>query len=381
MNRGHDVEIFADIRGDIQKIHPAVLEYRLLQRTHYKVAVPRNLFKRLWKATWFIIVNIHKKPLVILRCLNVLKYGRQAASLRLLYEVLPYVNCKKFDIIQCHFGPNGILGIKLREIGALRGKLVTMFHGYDIRLGLKSEAIYKKLFKQGDCFLAISNYNYSNLMHFGADPQKVIRHPVGIDINSYPFRWQNSCLKPETTIIITVARLVEEKGLKYGIHAIHRLLMRNPKLKLKYNIIGDGELKEQLQRQVNEFALDNSVNFLGALDQEEIKKQLQKAHIFLLPSVAEALPVSLMEAQATGLPIVASHVGSVHESILNGKSGFLVPERDIDAFAEKLQYLIENPKIWPQMGQAGRAHMQANYYINKLNDRLDEIYEKLLDNS
>jgi len=78
------------------------------------------------------------------------------------------------------------------------------------------------------------------------------------------------------------------------------------------------------------------------------------------------------------LPVVASNVGSIDKMVNNGASGFLVPERDVDALAEKLIYLIEHPEIWPEMGRAGRAYVEANYDINKLNDRLVEIYKEVL---
>ena len=85
-----------------------------------------------------------------------------------------------------------------------------------------------------------------------------------------------------------------------------------------------------------------------------------------------------MEAQATGLPVVASAVGSVDKVVNNGRSGFLVQAGDVDLLAEKLIYLIEHPEIWPEMGRAGRAYVEANYEINKLNNRLVEIYQNLL---
>ena len=82
-----------------------------------------------------------------------------------------------------------------------------------------------------------------------------------------------------------------------------------------------------------------------------------------------------LEAQAAGIPVVSTQLGGIPESVLDGKSGFLVPQRDVDALAEKLCYLIEHPELWAQMGRAGYAHVKANYDINKLNDRLIEIFQ------
>ena len=90
------------------------------------------------------------------------------------------------------------------------------------------------------------------------------------------------------------------------------------------------------------------------------------------------LPVSLMEALATGLPVVATSVGGVSELVIDGQSGFLVPEKDVDTMAERLGYLIRNPQIWEEMGSNGRKHVEAHYSIEILNRRLVEIYSDLL---
>lgn len=379
IDRGHEVDIFAESKQKESKTHSDIEKYDLLSRTYYR-HMPANKVWRVVKAIGLIISNFYKNPIVILKSLNPFKYGKKALSLELLYAAIPFLGKGSYDIIHCHFGPNGNLGAYLKQLG-IQGKLVTMFHGYDIRHGIeKGGDIYHQLFKTGDCFLAISNYNYENLIQFGAPPQKIIFHPVGIDLSKFPFRWQSTNAKcPNSVKIITVARLVEEKGLQYGIHAINKLLQRHPELHLKYHIIGDGPLKEELKKLVNEQNLGEVIFFLGSMEQTEVIKEMQQAHLLLLPSIAEALPVVLMEAQAAGLPVIATSVGSIYQAIIDGKSGFLVPERDVDALAEKLEYLTEHPEIWPEMGRAGRRFVEEHYNIDKLNDQLVDIYQKLLD--
>jgi colanic acid/amylovoran biosynthesis glycosyltransferase len=255
-----------------------------------------------------------------------------------------------------------------------------MFHGYDIREGIgKSKEIYKQLFNYGDCFLAISNYNYKNLVQFGVNPDKIIFHPVGIEINKFPFKWQEKNKISSPIIVLTVARLVEEKGLEYSIMAINEILKKNPNLALKYYIVGEGPLEESLKKLVKKLKLEDAVKCLGSMDQVQVAKEMLKAHIFLLPSIAEALPVVLMEAQAVGLPVIATNVGGVAEVIVDGKSGFLVPERDVNALTEKLGYLIKHPELWLEMGAYGRQFIEEDYNIEKLNHRLFKIYQNLID--
>jgi colanic acid/amylovoran biosynthesis glycosyltransferase len=113
LEMGHEVEIFSLQNPDEKKIHPDVEHYRLLQRTHF---MPHNKVKRVLKASYLINGNFYKGPLKILRSLNIFRYGADALSLRLLYPLIPLLE-KTFDIIHCHFGPNGIVGEKLKAIG------------------------------------------------------------------------------------------------------------------------------------------------------------------------------------------------------------------------------------------------------------------------
>lgn len=377
LDLGCDIEIFASINTNDKKLHPEIKKYNLMGRVNY-FNIPKNKIKRLLRAIYLIVLNFYKDPLKILISLNIFRFGRIALSLTLLYNLIPFLN-KKFDIIQCHFGSNGNIGAYLKQMG-IEGKLVTMFHGYDIREGLeKGGEIYSQLLNHGDYFLAISDYNYRNLVRFGVNTGKIFFHPVGIEIDKFPFKWKEKNKISSTIIVLTVARLVVEKGLEYSIMAIKEVLKRKPDLLLKYYIVGEGPLEEGLKKLVNNLKLESIVKYLGSMDQVQVVKEMTMAHIFLLPSIAEALPVVLMEAQAIGLPIIATDVGSVDEVVIDQKSGFIVPVRDVDALAEKLEYLIEHPEILPGMGQYGRKLVEENYDINKLNQRLVEIYQNLIE--
>jgi colanic acid/amylovoran biosynthesis glycosyltransferase len=382
LDREHEVDIYAARKGNTDKIHSKVTDYYLLKRVCYlsNYKIPPNKFIRVIKAAGFTLKGFIKDPKAILNALNIFKYGRRALSLEVLYKSFPFLGKCPYDIIHCHFGPIGEKVASLKELGIIQGRFVTTFHGQDIRLGIERGGhIYNKLFESSDCLLAISDYNYENLINFGAKPQKIVFHPIGIDINRFSFQRQTIPSKRlKTFTILTIARLVEEKGLQYGIRAINKLLEKNPRLDLEYRIIGDGQLEEQLKNLVKELNLSENVSFLGSLSQEKVIKELEKAHIFLLPSVSEALPTVILEAQAIGLPIVATNVGSVSEAMIDGKTGFLVPARDVDSLTEKLEFLIEHPVFWPEMGRGGREYVEKNYDIGKLNVKLEKIYKELI---
>jgi colanic acid/amylovoran biosynthesis glycosyltransferase len=147
---------------------------------------------------------------------------------------------------------------------------------------------------------------------------------------------------------------------------------------IEYRIVGDGPLKQHLEQSIQKLQLNTIVRLLGGMDQDEVIAEMKEASIFLLPSLNEALPMVLIEAQAMELPVVATSVGSTSEAMLANKSGFLVQKGDANALAEGLIYLVGNQKLWPEMGKAGRQFIESNYDIAKLNIKLESIYKNLL---
>jgi colanic acid/amylovoran biosynthesis glycosyltransferase len=128
--------------------------------------------------------------------------------------------------------------------------------------------------------------------------------------------------------------------------------------------------------------IERQITFHGALDSTAVKQLLAQAHVFVLGSVSvegdqEGQGLVLQEAQACGLPVVATNHGALPEGIVPEQSGFLVPERNVDALSERLNYLIEHPEIWAMMGRKGRAFVE-HYDIRKLNRQLIELYENTI---
>ncbi len=381
LDMDHDVEIFAQFNPKDKKVHSDVEKYQLMKRVYY-FNIPHNKIKRILKAIFLIIKNFHKAPLKILKSLNVFRYGKTALSLRLLYTLIPFLD-KKFDIIHCHFGPNGIIGVHLKEIG-IPGKYLTSFHGYDVNSYPKimGKNVYNILFKNGDLFTANTNFTKQQVVKVGCDEEKIIILPVGLRVEKFKFSTRK--IQPREPIkILTVGRLVEKKGHEYAIKAIAKIVKKHKNI--KYIVAGDGPLRANLENLALKLGIMNHVEFLGAVEQNEVLNLYQQAHIFILPSVTasdgdrEGQALVLQEAQATGLPVVSTLHNGIPEGVLDGKSGFLVPEKDVDALADKLEYLIEHPEIWPDMGRYGRKFVEEKYDIKRLNQKLVEIYQNLIE--
>ncbi|MFN6516953.1 MAG: glycosyltransferase [Nostoc sp. CreGUA01] len=385
ISRGHEVDIYATHTSNISKTHPDVEKYRLLSRTYYEPKIPKNQLSRLLKALGLIIKNFPQAPLMLLRSLNFFKYGKQAASLRLLYSATRFVKAKPYDIIHCQFGTFALEGLILRDIGAIKGKLITTFRGYDISWFVKEygEEIYQPLFAKGEFFLANCEYFRKRAIKLGCDANKIVVHGSGIDCSQFPFQVRHT--HPGGKIrIVTTGRLVEKKGIEYSIRAVAKVAKYYSNI--EYNIIGDGILKENLQQLIYDLNLADKVKLMGWKTRPEIIDILNESHIFIGVSVTakdgnQDAPVNtLKEAMVMGLPVIGTFHGGIPELVKDGISGFLVPERDANAIAEKLTYLIEHPEIWPPMGQAGRAYVESHYDTNKLDDELVQIYRQVLRN-
>jgi colanic acid/amylovoran biosynthesis glycosyltransferase len=128
--------------------------------------------------------------------------------------------------------------------------------------------------------------------------------------------------------------------------------------------------------------LERVVNLHGAQPAEVVRNLIAQAHLFVLPSInlhgdEEGTPVTLMEAQASGIPVVATRTGGIPEVVRDGESGILVADRDAEALAERLNHLIAHPEQWPDMGRRGRSHVEKHYDIRKLNQQLAELYRQM----
>jgi colanic acid/amylovoran biosynthesis glycosyltransferase len=383
LDRGHEVDIYAYSTTKEIKAHADVETYNLLKRTHYIYAsMPKNIIYRLLGGIKYIVRNFHKDPILILKALNVLQFGKDAAYLRLLYQIMNFTNNGPYDVIHCQFGPLGKQAITLKAVGAIQGKIITTFRGYDVSSYIKKNGkhVYRELFERGDFFLCVSKQIQDTLIELGCDEQKTTVHRSGVHIGEFPVAARKPRLNGEIRLL-TVARLVEKKGVEYGIKAVAKALKRHHNI--KYKIAGDGYLKDALQRLIEELKVCDNVQLIGWQQREQVLELLKDADIFIAPSVTgqnggrEGIPGAIMEALALGLPVLSTRHSGIPEVVQDGESGFLVPERDTEALAEKLGYLIEHPELWPEIGQKGREFVERHYDIDKLNDRLVEIYQRL----
>lgn len=175
MDRGHEVDVYAEHIGDIAKMHLDVSNYRILDRTYYLPLIPENLVWRLIKGIGLLSTNLVHAPGLTLRSLNLFKYGFLSASLRLLYTTVPNLT-KPYDVIHCQFGTQGFRAIQFRMVNSPKAKLITIFRGHDISKFVKErgEQIYQELFQTGDFFLANCEFFRQKAVKLGCKPEQIV---------------------------------------------------------------------------------------------------------------------------------------------------------------------------------------------------------------
>ncbi|MEL6580958.1 MAG: glycosyltransferase [Cyanobacteria bacterium J06621_12] len=394
LDQGHQVDIYAleGYSGET-KVHPIVDKYNLLERSHYVPAVPDRFFLRCLKAVKLVIAHGWRHPLMLWRSLNIFQYGKQAASLRLFYGAIAFLEQSEYDIVHCQFGIYAMQGkypedagvLALRSLGLLQGKLIVGFRGWDISWYIKEngESVYQELFATADFFVTNCNFFRDRALKIGCNPDKIAVLGSGIDCDKFVFQPRQI---PDDGIVrlATTGRLIEKKGIEYAIRAVAILAEQYPQI--EYNIIGDGYLKADLQQLIRELGLEDKVNLLGWRQQQEIINILNLSQIFLAPCVTakdgnQDAPVNtLKEAMAMGLPVISTYHGGIPELVQSGSSGYLVAEKDAQAIANRLQHLIANPQLWQDLGSNGSQFVREHYDINRLNDDLVEIYQRTIYN-
>ena len=295
---------------------------------------------------------------------------------------------RAFDLVHAHFGTGGVYAIPYRRSG--RRPLVVTFHGHEVPLLLSRRRFEPKhwgywllsqwLLRRADRMLAVSPTMVQQLVSLGAPASRVHLFDLGIRLPAtYSLDRPDS---PDLPIqVLMVGRFVEKKGMEYGVRAFAKAAAgTNARLR----IVGDGPLRSTLGKVITECGLANQVELPGELRHAEVLECLRQSHIFLAPSVvakngdSEGTPTVIKEACAHGVPTVASRHAGIPRQIDDGVSGFLVPERDVDALAGKLRVLMADPGLRLRMGHAARRLVEDRFDLAKQIVVLERHYDEVL---
>lgn len=378
---GYEVEIVALLKGDMTNTHDAYQRYGLAQKTRWLQDEPTGRLAKLRHRATNTLKGLHRTA--TWRALNASRYGDEARNL--ILSAITAQNPQPFsaDVFIAHFGPAGVTAAKLRELGVIRGKIATVFHGIDIS---SREVLnhytpeYQKLFQRGDVMLPISDLWAQRLQKMGCPANKISVSRMGVNMERFALRPVKS--PGETLQIISVARLTEKKGLHVAIEACRQLKERG--VRFRYRILGIGPWERRLKTLIEQYQLDDVVEMPGFKPSHEVKAMLDDADVFLLPSVTgadgdmEGIPVALMEAMAVGIPVVSTLHSGIPELIDANESGWLVPENDATALADRLSQLgnYESQRLTPVINKA-RAKVESTFNQQVINQQLASLLQTL----
>jgi glycosyltransferase involved in cell wall biosynthesis len=281
-----------------------------------------------------------------------------------------------------HFG-YGTLARGRMDLGdAIGCKVVVSFRGYDINsFGVEDRRCYEDVWQSADVLHVVGQNIWERAQRRGCPsdrPHTVITDAVDTSLFRSPDRTYEPVGTAERPFrILSVGRIHWKKGHEFGLAAVRLLLDRG--IQVRYRIIGEGDHREPTLFSIEDLGLADHVEMVGGQTAPDVRKCLRWADAFLHPSLTEAFGVSVIEAQAMGLPVVCSDAGGLPENIDDGVTGFVVPRRDAGALADRLARLASDPTLREQLGTSARRRAETHFDMEQQLDRFDALYRDLLD--
>ncbi|MEM8485395.1 MAG: N-acetyl-alpha-D-glucosaminyl L-malate synthase BshA [Bacteroidota bacterium] len=303
-------------------------------------------------------------------------------ALTLTSKMADIAKHEQLDLLHVHYAiPHATSAVLARQILAEQGiniPVVTTLHGTDITLVGRDpsfEPVVTYSMNQSDGITAVSDYlRQETINHFDIKRDiKVI--PNFIDTERFQ-RLDTSTLKQELCpkcekVLVHVSNFRPIKNTLHVVEIFHKL--RQAGLSLKLLLVGDGPDRMPAERLARKLGIYNEIRFMGK--QDAVEEILSIADVFIIPSGSETFGLAALEAMACEVPVVASNIGGLPELVEDGKTGFLCPEGDIDAFAEKTRMLIENDDLHHKMGKAAREAAVEKFANEHIIPQYEQFYQ------
>lgn len=286
---------------------------------------------------------------------------------------------RRVAAVLAEYGPTGVA-----VMGACRCAhvpLIVHFHGYD---AYRDDALsgcgrrYQAMFEAAAAIVAVSRDMQRQLVSLGAPEEKLHYNPYGVDTRE--FQGAHPALAGPT--FLAVGRFVDKKGPLLTLFAFQRVLAVVPDARLI--MIGDGYLLEAAKQVVAQLQIQAAVEFRGAVEHPEVRRTMQCTRAFVQHSVraqdgdSEGTPVAILEASACGLPVVATRHAGIPDVVIDGQTGFLVNEGDVQGMADRMIHLAVNPELSASFGDAGRKRIETNFSIEQSINNLWKIIESAI---
>lgn len=376
IDSGHKVSIVADSAADEDEEQSIIQEYNLKREVRYH-DIPTGTIRKgchgLIQAA--SIARYHPK---ILRSIVQNQWRSPKKGIQTISRAKVFLS-QESDIIHSHFGSISRYCADLKRDGVITSPLIASFHGVGIRHAKNvDENIYANLFQQADLILANSKAVRDDLLVMGANDEKVRLHYQGVELQKFPFKKSTISDSSNEITVLSVGRLTEEKGHLDGLQAMRGIISKYPDKQIHYRIVGGGKLRGHLEDEIERLNIADNVNMCGPKTHEGVIEEMKEADILLHPSRSEGFGMVLLEAQAMGLPIVATDVGGIPEAVDENKSALLCPKRDTDSLGRHLSEIIESGELASKLSRSGREYIEENYSMEMLNKELINLYESVI---
>ncbi len=264
------------------------------------------------------------------------------------------------------FGPSGVALMDACE--SARVPLIVHFHGYDAfdqRTIARVGPRYPELFRIARRIVVVGEEMRERLLSLGAPAEKVVLNPCGVDTAQFTSGDPSSA----APTFVAVGRLVPIKAPQITLLAFAKVVAVCPEARLV--LVGDGPLRDSLEQMQRALGLESSLELAGELPPPEVHAKLMGARAFVQHCMktasveAEGFGLTLVEAGATGLPVVASRCGGMQDIVRHGETGYLVKQGDIDEMAEYMIRLARDPRLAAQLGAAGRVRVEERFSLDR----------------
>lgn len=293
-----------------------------------------------------------------------LKLGFSKPESPLIIGLRNYLLQEQIDVVLAEYGTTGAQVFPICK--ELDIPLVVHFHGYDIS---KKEVLeyyrdlYPQLFAYASGIVAVSKDMQQDLIAAGAPIEKVHLIPCGPQEKFFS-------IQPDYTsnLILAVGRMTDKKAPYYTIMAFKETLKQFPDLRLL--MIGSGYLENAMKNLVRALDLQDRIDIKGWVHHSEIEEYYKKAFCFVQHSIvaedgdSEGTPVGILESAAAALPVISTRHKGIKDAVIDGETGFLVDEHDIQLMAEKMSKLASNRDVVKNFGESARIHICKNYHLN-----------------
>jgi colanic acid/amylovoran biosynthesis glycosyltransferase len=282
----------------------------------------------------------------------------------------------KVDAVLAEFGPTATLVMDACD--KMNVPLIAHFHGYDAYRQKTLQTFgrrYPELFEIADAIVAVSRDMQAQLIKLGAPADKVHYNSCGVEPSV--FKGANPLNNPPT--FVAVGRFVDKKAPHLTLLAFQATLEKYPEARLV--MIGDGPLWEACRQMTMSLGLSSAVELQGVRSQAEVATVMRQARAFVQHSItthdgdSEGTPVAVLEAGASGLPVVSTRHAGIKDAVIHQKTGLLVEEGDIHTMAEHMIRLAKDPQLAASLGKAGREWVSSEYSMDKSINRLWSIIE------